>query len=207
MKKIILFLTIILLTFIKVDAQTNEKAINDCFIEFKKNFSEKNGVVAYTFIDTKSIDYLNTLLKEIKYGDSLAVSKLNPMDKLFLFCVRSLVDNSILKGFDSKDLFDYLINNNLFGTYNYIGIGEIDIDSNIAKAKILDTDPPSFLIFYKENDYWKYYINSVLEPEKEKLKMILAENNLNETDFVINRVEKMTDKSFNQSLWLAPLKE
>ncbi|HEX3009935.1 MAG TPA: hypothetical protein VHO90_20205, partial [Bacteroidales bacterium] len=66
---------------------------------------------------------------------------------------------------------------------------------------------PYYLTFNKENNSWKYYINSVFEPEKEKLKMMLADNKMDETDFVISRVEKMTDKPFSHHLWKAPLKK
>jgi hypothetical protein len=132
---------------------------------------------------------------------------MDPLDKLFLFCIRSLADNATLKDLDSKGLFDYLINKDLFGTYDYIEIDEITIKSNHAQAKIPDTDPPYYLTFNKENNSWKYYINSVFEPEKEKLKLILADNKMDETDFIISRVEKMTHKSFSSHLWKAPLKK
>lgn len=187
---------------VKMNAQTksDEKLVRNCFMTFKKSFSEKNADESYKLIDRKSTVYLDSILTKIKYADSLTVCSLDPIDKLILFCTRSLVEKSRLKIMNSKGLFDFLIKNNLMGTYKYIEIGDITIDGNHAKAKIPQSEPNCFLIFNKENSKWKYHINSVFDIERTKFKTTLLSD-----DFIIQRVETMTNKSFNKYLWIAPL--
>jgi hypothetical protein len=204
MKKWIVIL-LLLVSFFGAYAQTNDKqAINDCFACFKKGLSDKNAEYAYSFIDIKSKTYLDSLLLSIKYDDSLQVSALRPTSKLFLLCVRSVIDKSTLFSMKSVGLLDYLIKNELLGNYDGIEINKILVLNNNAKA-YTESDTTFFFSFCKENNFWKYDIQSVFAPEELRLKLAL--DNISETEYIIQRVEKFTQNPFPRELWKAPIRK
>jgi hypothetical protein len=201
MTKTILIGFILMTVQISLIAQNEEKAVLDCFNAFKKSYSEENGLEVYKLIDVKSSLYLSELLTNAQFADSVSVSKLDAFDKLFLFYSRSMLERVVLREMHEDQFLDFLIKSKLYGSYDFIKTGKIWIDGNQAKIEISDTDPICYLYFNKESNIWKYYINSVFDVERVKLQSMLKENNLDETDFIISRIEKMTGKPFNPQNW------
>jgi len=206
MKRIISIATFLVL-FMNAYAQDDTTAIRYCYTNFKKHFSEQNGIEAFKSIDTKSIIELDTLLLNIKYSDSLQIMKLRSVDKLHLFYVRILSDSTSISKMKPVDLFDFLVRNKLYGTYKYIDLGKIEINSNLAISTTPFATDSVLLYFKKENSTWKFYVNSIFDPEEIKLKQMLADENLNEMDIIVRVIERKTDKSFDPKLWKAPLKK
>ena len=197
-------LTLIIFLFASVNpfAQDQEE-VKVCFDSFKIFFMNKEAQKALDFADNKSIEFLNRALNNTLNADSITISKLDSFEKQLVLCTRLLSPSEGIKKMNATALFQFYLDHNLYGTYEYIDVGETIIENTQAKAKLVSRGKEFdfYLYFVKEKNKWKYNINSPMDIEKIKLKMIIERENITEMEFILDRVRNITEKEITKATW------
>lgn len=109
------------------------------FNQYKSAILKDNGEKAARFVDSKTINYYNDILKKTIESDSLTISKLSLMDKLMVLTIRHKVPKEMILLFDGKGLFIHAINDGMVGKNSVVNnaIGTVSVEDGFAKGQLI----------------------------------------------------------------------
>jgi hypothetical protein len=203
MKKIVTVILFLNLSF-AVTAQTNEEEIiKENFNNYRTYLLQSKGKEAVKFLDSRSINYYETILEHLKNADSLKVESLPLMDKFMVFGIRKMVPKEDILKFDGKALLVYAIDNGMIdnSSARNTGIGEVTVEDHFAKGQLIvnGNATPHFLHFYNEEGQWKYDLTSLFPigtPYLEKMVETLGEKGIAK---IIQNLDTLNYQ--NQDIW------
>ena len=181
------------------------RQINKAFNGYKDAILNDRGEQAIKYLDPSTITYYEEMVDKITNADSVAVTQMNIMDKVFLLQVRHKASPEIIKAFDGKSLLIYAFENDLVSTEDAITttLGEVTIDGNFAKARVFKEYSPIDLYFhfYKDSGKWKFNLTSLLPTVEAALYQILEETEADEVELLKTALEEQTGKKVSNDIW------
>lgn len=185
-------ISFLFLIVVSVTAQvTDEDLIRKCFESYSNALVNQKGEDAANFIDSRTIQYYNSIGEMARDADSVKVQSLPILDKIMVLLVRHRVTKEDVLSFDGKALFIYAINHGMIdkSSVGQLKLGTITTEKDSAKAQLIfqGTEYPQSLNFYKEQGQWKYDLTSsfvLAMPALQKLIDELGEETL--IDWMLN---------------------
>jgi hypothetical protein len=204
--KLILFLLLIFFTINSCKSQTNDKKeIIENFAIYRKSLQEKNGILAYTYLDSTSNEWYSKILEIIKFGDSVEICKLNFNDKMTVLATRLIIPKDSILNFNKKTFCIYSINQASIGSNaaSSVNIGEIKINNNKAICKVQATPQGDSisLEFNKENSIWKINITSIYEASEILIKKMILSTGMTENEYIYFVIKKISGKRPDDEIW------
>ncbi len=99
--------------------------------------------------------------------DSLAIDRMNILDKLTVLTARHYISDEKLLVMDGSSFLKYAIDQGMVGKNSVMNIevDEVEVNGSFAKARLYSNGvkSPAFFEFNKEKGKWKIDITSVFE--------------------------------------------
>ena len=167
------FIYIILMLFASCSPNTNsledEKAIIDCFEEYKTAGRNRDGKHALNYLSKNVVEFYNDLMSMAIYSDSSQLMELWSFYKIMIVGIRCEIPKEVLLEMSGEELIVYAFENNLNDMQTFeddnFKVGSTEIDNNMAKAKMLYKGEEVEMVvnFYKEDGNWKVDLLSIIE--------------------------------------------
>lgn len=166
----ILGLLFALLTCQFVYAQKGEeKKVIKSFEKYKSAISKNKGETAVKLVDSRTLNYYETLLYILQTEDTLAFKSLTYLDKTIVRMIAQNASKKDVLNFDKKTMFVFAVNNEIISKRSVPNrsIERVTITENntFAKAEFAfgGETKPLYIDFYKEDKKWKIDLTSIVE--------------------------------------------
>jgi len=203
---IVCFLSSLFLASCSQEAQ-DKKAIQECFDNYRKASSENNGLEAAKYIDKKTVEHYEQILKEAKTSDSAAIIELNLIDRLSVLATRHLFKKEEILTMNGESLFILLIASEMISDnekYQKVLVQNIHIEGSTAKGEVLiDNGEKITIEFNKVNNHWKFNLTSMFRTgEKEFRKMVSElDKSISENEFLLIILEETNKQKPTKEIW------
>jgi len=185
-------------------AQDEKEIIKETFSKYKAAVVNNKGKEAINYVDSRTLKYYNDLAEVVKYADSLKIDLLPIMDKIVILSVRQGATNEEIRNMNGTDLFVYAVKNGILGkgSVGYT-IGDVSIDSNIAKGKLVieEESTEAYLSFYIEQQKWKLDFTSVFYYMNIILKEVIESVGLSDNEYILMLLGNIRGKKPGSKIW------
>ena len=205
MKKIpVIFLFLFPAVFV-VAQKKDAKLIVTAFENYKNAILNDNAEDAIKYVDSRTIAYYGKALELVKTADSAKVNSLNILDKFIVLAIRHRTEKEKILSFDARGLFMYAVKSGMVGknTVTDQSLGEIEVDGNFAKAKLVMNGEaaPFYFHFYKEEGQWKMDLTSLFPVSIEAFDHLVKGSGKSENQFIFSLLEMLTGEKPGPDIW------
>lgn len=187
----------------------DEALIKATFAGYKSAILEDRGADAVNFVDSRTINYYDRVLKHVINADSLEIAQLDVLDKMVVLSIRARTKADKILSMDGAQLFVYAIEEGMVGkgSVSQTHLSVMEVDGNAAKAFLTkgDLETPLFFDFYKEEGSWKIDITTVFDIGAKYLLQMVDEMGMTEIEFIFSALEQATGVRPGKEIFL-PLK-
>lgn len=189
----------------QVELKSQEDLVKESFGNYKSAILNDQGEIAAEFVDSRTIKYYQEMLDYTISADSVAVNKLNIMDKLLVFSIRHRTTKDKILGFDGKKLLIYAIEEGMVGknSVSNTEIGEVVVDDNFAKGQLVSkgTPFPVYFHFYKEEQSWKIDLTSIFPMAIPAFQQMAQESGQEENEYLFSLLGMLTGEQPTNKIW------
>lgn len=203
-----IFALIVFCLFINNVIQAQQQDLKDIrasFDGYKQAIMHDQGATAIEFLDSKTIQYYDSIAFYCNYADSLELEKLTIMDQMMVLIIRHLIPDSQLLDYNGYDLLLFAINKGLVGKdmVEHNDIGMITLLGNEAKAELLVNGNASnvYFNFFKEEDAWKLNLTTLFPMVNVTLEETINNIGIDRKSFFIHILKEMTGEMPSADLW------
>src|SRR5690606_18498017 len=82
-----------------------EKAVQQCFENYKEAVPKNNGTTALNYISSSTIKLYTQIIDWALHADSITVNNMTVMNKISVFAIRAEKEKSDLNGISGEQLF------------------------------------------------------------------------------------------------------
>ena len=190
----------------KVDVAKAKKEILSTFNKFKTAILNNDTKTAITQIDKSSFNYYDEILNTALRADEAQINTLEVLDRLMVLTVKHRVPKQELVKMNGRDLLIYaldkdIINNN---RVENMGIGEIDVNGNIAYGQFLQNNQNIALYvgFTYDQSQWRLDVTSLAEPTGFAIKKLAKLQDKSENDVILMMIESTTPgQKISKDIW------
>ncbi len=185
--------------------KSEEKLVRKSFENYKNTILNDNGEEAVKYVDSRTINYYNEILKLVRTADSTTIETLSILDKLMVFSVRHRTSKEDIASFEGRSLFIYAIKSGMVGknSVSNNSIGDVETDEDFAKGQLVvkDQKTPFYFHFYKEKGQWKIDLTSLFPITTMTFQKMADESELNQNEYLFSLLEMITGKKPDQEIW------
>ena len=179
--------------------------VRAAFNGYKTALLEGNGEDAASFLDSRSLDYYEAILEQVKTADSLEVDKAGLTDKLMILTIRHRLSHDEIVKMNGRTLLKRSIELGLIGREGVenSSIGEVTITGKDAEGEfVVNGKPvPISMSFHKEKGEWKVDITSLFEMSEEAFQSLISTSGLTENEFLTQVLFMTSAKIPEPSVW------
>jgi len=154
-----------------------EDQIREVYKNYSGAISVCDGKEAIKYLDSRSANYYNRILKFVKTADSVTISTMSLVDKSTVLLFRNMLTKEELKSFEGLSLMAYLIDRKLGG--RALLLSDLVVNGDSATGHIIGSGgqtTPQYPLFYKENDEWKIDITALFPISEPYMKKMVDKN-------------------------------
>lgn len=196
---------VVFFTTLCFSQESDSDLVKKTFQTYKSSILNNEGAEAANQVDKRTLGYYKDILEKTKTADSTEVEALGLLDKLMILTIRHRASKEDIMSFNGKELFIYAIRNGMVGKNSVqgLGIGEVKIDGDFAKAQILNNGQavPLYFHFYKENGDWKIDLTSLFPASTDAFKNVVKQSGQSENQFILNVLGMLTGEKPNNTIW------
>ena len=184
------------------------KGVEDLFDNYKVAIEQEQYEKAATFIDQKSVEYYNQVIKLALETERKKLGELNFNSKLLALSLRQEFSKKEIKDLKGEQVFAFAAKNHLnpmdsIGQYT---IAKTVMDSGLEKAvsrmykkgELTET----YLKFIKVDGVWKMNFASVMNDENDLKTSIVSSGIRDENKRAIKIIETISDKRLKRNIWV-----
>ncbi|OSZ77974.1 hypothetical protein CAP35_06815 [Chitinophagaceae bacterium IBVUCB1] len=184
----------VVLLFVGGCKQTEDKKqIKACFNQYKQAAIESDGAKAIQCIDSKTIEFYDSIMYYIINYDSNKIVALPFLEKVTVLTSKFLINNDSLIQFNGRKLFEHSVDIGLISkeTIIHLQIDTIVIDKSFAIAYISTRNKKTgiYLTFYKNDGDWKLNLSELFSKLSGTLQQIFIETYEDENTALLNTLE------------------
>lgn len=201
----LLLLLVLAFTTLAHAQKKEEKLVRKAFDAYKTAILNDKGEDAADLVDSRTIQYYQQALDQVRTADSATVRSLSLMDRLMVFSIRHRTPKEDILRFDGRALYVYAVQSGMVGKNSVAGnsIGEVVVEGTFAKGRFLvgGEETPFQFHFYKEEERWKLDLTSLFPISTMAFQTMVEDSGQEENEFLFTLLEKITGRKPGPEVW------
>ena len=182
------------------------EAVQQCFDSYKAAILAQDGEEAVAELSKETIEAYQEYVDTALSGDEAAVRALSFINRMQVLLLRHRVPLDTLATFDGRRCLVYAVDNDWIGKNGVIRteLGKINVSNDRATTEVLIEGQlaPNRFQFRRENEDWKFDLNSIMVDSNMAMKEAVKQAGMDEDEFIFALIESVSGEKLDSSIWL-----
>lgn len=185
--------------------------IRKCFAQYKQAILDRNGEEAVQQVDSSTLRYYASMKDAALNAKEQDVRNMTITDKINVLGFRHQIGIAQLQRLSEQELLVFLVDQGMTGREGVADsdLGQTSISGNTAQGEILSRGQKTGFKFrfVKDDGKWRLDLTALLPMVDQGMKGVVSRLGVNEDQFIVNMLERMSFKPVTSNIWEPLVKE
>jgi len=179
--------------------------IRECFAQYKQAILDRNGEEAVHRVDSSTLRYYASMKDAALNAKEEDVRNMTITDKINVLGFRHQIGIAQLQHLSEQELLVFLVDQGMTGREGVTDseLGQTSISGNTAQGEILSRGQNTGFKFrfVKDDGKWRLDLTAILPMVDQGMKTVISRLGVNEDQFILNMLERMSFKPVPRGIW------